>query len=411
MRIIYTFFIFIYYTLIRFVSPFHSKAGMWIAGRKNLFQKLAATIQPEDEIIWFHAASLGEFEQGRPVIEALRDKYPKYKILLTFFSPSGYEVRKDYKGADYIFYLPADIPVNAQKFVELCKPKLAVFIKYEYWFNFLHVLYKRQVPVFFISAIFRKNQHFFKSYGAWSRKMLKKAAFFFVQDQNSFKLLKSIGLTQVLISGDTRFDRVYEIAQKSRSFPMIEKFVVGHKTLLAGSTWPADEVLIEHLLRQNQQLRLILAPHEIHESRIKSLVSRFGEEETLIYSKAEEDQFEQRKILIIDGIGFLSSLYRYCDIAYIGGGFGKGIHNILEAVTFGKPPIFGPNYTKFREAVELVQSKGAFTISGKEELNTIVQTLISDEEAYRASSEICRDYILTKKGATEKILKKLTEYL
>ncbi len=288
---------------------------------------------------------------------------------------------------------------------------MAVFIKYEFWFNYLHVLYELGIPVFFISAIFRDKQHFFKSYGGWSRKMLKKATFFFVQNQNSLDLLAAISVTQAVISGDTRFDRVFEIAKQSRSFPMIGQFAKGHKTLLAGSTWPADEALIEQLIRQNDGFKLIIAPHEIHEARIKSLINRFSFSDILVYSKAEESEFTNAKILIIDGIGFLSSLYRYCDIAYIGGGFGKGIHNILEAVTFGKPVIFGPNYSSFKEAVDLVKLNGAFSITDKKELIYTTEMLLKDDEKYTISSDICRNYVLTNKGATEKIIKKLSEYL
>ena len=389
---------------------FNPKARLWVDGRKGLLGKLAGQIDKNDKIAWFHAASLGEFEQGRPIIESFRKRFPDYKILLTFFSPSGYEIRKNYEGADYVVYLPIDTKRNAREFIKIVQPKLAVFIKYEFWFNYLQVLSENKIPVFFASVIFRKEQHFFKWYGSWSRKMLKKASFFFVQNQESFDLLESIGISKVEISGDTRFDRVFSIAQNAKKFPLIEKFAKEKKVFLAGSTWPRDEEIIEKLSVHNPVLKIIIAPHEIHQERIDSIIQRFATTKVLKYSEADENNISNIQVLIIDGMGFLSGLYQYCHFAYIGGGFGKGIHNILEAATFGKPVIFGPNYKRFAEAVELVQKEGAFVINNSSEIISIAEKLLADDVAWQSASSVCKEYVKTKKGATELILNKISEF-
>ncbi|RLD50853.1 MAG: 3-deoxy-D-manno-octulosonic acid transferase [Bacteroidetes bacterium] len=411
MSFVYSLFIHLYHFIIRIVAPFNPKARLWVDGRKGIFKELTEQLDPKDKIAWFHAASLGEFEQGRPIIETFRKQYPDYKILLTFFSPSGYEIRKDYEGADYIVYLPIDTKKNARKFIRIVQPKLVIFIKYEFWFNYLRILSENNIPVFFASVIFRKEQHFFQWYGAWSRKMLKKVSFFFVQNKASSDLLKSIGIRQVLMSGDTRFDRVFSIAQNAKKFPLVEKFAKGDKVFLAGSTWPADEEIIEKMILKNPSLKLIIAPHEIHQERINSLIKKFASHKILKYSETNEENISKAQILIIDGMGFLSGLYQYCDIAYIGGGFGKGIHNILEAATFGKPVIFGPNYQRFAEAVELVQLKGAFAIGSSFEVISITDTLKNNEASWQSASSICKEYVLKKKGATEIILSKVSEFI
>jgi len=390
---------------------FNPKAKLWVDGRKGLLKKLAGQIDKNDKIAWFHAASLGEFEQGRPVIESFRKRFPAYKILLTFFSPSGHEIRKNYEGADYVVYLPIDTKRNAREFVKIVQPQLVVFIKYEFWFNYLKVLFKNNIPVFFASVIFRKEQHFFKWYGSWSRKMLKRVSFFFVQNRESYDLLKSIGIDQVDISGDTRFDRVFSIAENAKKFPLIEKFAEGDKVFLAGSTWPKDEELIEKLSSEDPSLKIIVAPHEIHPERIDSLVKRFASQKALRYSEADENGISKAQILIIDGMGFLSGLYQYCHFAYIGGGFGKGIHNILEAATFGKPVIFGPNYQRFAEAVDLVQMEGAFVINNSSDLISISEKLLNDNGSWQNASSICKEYVMKEKGATEHILSKISEFM
>jgi 3-deoxy-D-manno-octulosonic-acid transferase len=393
------------------ISLFNKKADQWIKGRKNLFERISGEIGSSENIIWFHAASLGEFEQGRPVIEAFRQLNPTYKILLTFFSPSGFEVRKKYSGADFIYYLPLDTKKNARKFIRLVRPKIAIFIKYEFWFNYISELYRLQIPLFTISAIFREDQHFFKWYGGWFRKKLEKITYFFVQDQNSLELLKSIGINQVMRSGDTRFDRVFELSKRTTEFPIMDLFKTGKKILLLGSSWPPDEELIQKAIEDRNDLKIIIAPHEVHESRIASIESKFSHLNLIRYTKADENSVRLADILIIDTIGILSGLYHYCDIAFIGGGFGKGIHNILEAVTFGKPVIFGPNYQKFKEAIDLIRFEGAFSVKNSDELSAIINRLLNDSNFYKKSSETCVEFVIKNCGATGQILKKINEYL
>lgn len=409
MIVLYNIAIYSYYFLVKIAALFNPKAKSWIDGRKKIFNKIASQIKTREDIAWFHAASLGEFEQGRPVMEAFRKQYPSFKILLTFFSPSGYEIRKNYEGADYIFYLPIDTPGNAKRFIQLVNPKIVVFIKYEFWFNYIRFLHQKQVPLFIISAIFRKEQHFFQWYGIWFRKMLNRFSYFFVQNQESFDLLRANGIDKVMLSGDTRFDRVKEIASNKKSFPLIEQFAAGYKVLLAGSSWPPDEAIIQKL-PEDKSLRIVIAPHQIHEEHIAAIENRLGKERTLRYSKADEASIMKAEILIVDGMGFLSSLYQYCDVAYIGGGFGKAIHNILEAVTFGKPVIFGPTYHKFKEAVDLIELGGAFTIKNEQEFISVFRKLSIDREFYDRASAICKAYVEENCGATESILKKVGDY-
>ena len=362
MAFIYNFFIHLYRLIIHFASLFNKKARLWVQGRKNIFENLRIDIGNQKNIVWFHAASLGEFEQGRPVLEGFKKKFPEYKILLTFFSPSGYEIRKNYKEADFVYYLPLDLNKYVDQFLSIVQPKFVFFIKYEFWFNYLKKLNILQIPVFIISANFRKNQHFFKWYGGWFRNNLRNIEWFFVQNQNSKQLLNSIGINNATVSGDTRFDRVVEIASNPQKFPLVEEFVRNNFILLAGSTWPEDEKMLTYLFSINiPNFKLIIAPHEIHEDHILQIEKIYSNHKTIRFSKADKAEIANYNILIIDGMGFLSSLYQYCMLAYIGGGFGKGIHNILEAVTFGKPVVFGPKYQKFMEAVEMVKKGGAFT--------------------------------------------------
>lgn len=410
MSLIYHIVILFYHGFIRIAALFNSKARLWIQGRKNIFQRLSNDFKDVENVIWFHAASLGEFEQGRPVIEAFRKEYPDFKILLTFFSPSGYEIRKDYQDADFIYYLPIDTLLNAKKFIQITNPKLAVFIKYEFWFNYLEVLNKMKIPTFVISAIFRDDQHFFKSYGGWFRKKLKTISKFFVQNAKSESLLRSVGIDQVVLSGDTRFDRVFEISKAVKSFPLVEKFSAGNKVILGGSTWLKDEELLKKLmLHFDERVKLIIAPHEIHPDRIKSIHREFNDFKTINYSELNEENVNSANILIIDGMGFLSGLYQYCDFAFIGGGFGKGIHNTLEAATFGKPILFGPNYLRFKEAVDLVEKKGAFPIEKEKDLISQAERFFSDDGSLQAASLVCKNYVLNNKGATQLIMKEIDE--
>jgi 3-deoxy-D-manno-octulosonic-acid transferase len=380
-------------------------------------------------VAWYHCASLGEFEQGRPVIEAFRRRHPDWKILLTFFSPSGYEIRKNYEGADWVFYLPLDTPWNAKKFIRIVNPSLVVFVKYEFWFRYLDVLYRRKVPVYVISANFRPNHHFFKWYGGWALKQLKKVTRFFVQDESSAELLRAKGIEQVTVSGDTRFDRVSAVVLNPKSFPLVEIFAGQMPVFLAGSTWPADEELILKLIEKyGEKMKFIIAPHEVDEKRVGSWQLAIGltpsltpspnwgrdgvgaiwlRGEVIAFSQLTEDNATSASVIIVDSIGYLSHLYQYATIAYIGGGFGAGIHNILEAAAFGKPVIFGPKYKKFREAVDLINLGGAFSIESMEQLNNSTIELLDHPDIYAKTSEICRSYVKSSCGATRIILEGL----
>ncbi len=409
MAFLYNFFIHLYGLGIFFASFFNKKAKLWVRGRKNIFKNLSLEINNQPNIVWFHAASLGEFEQGRPVLEAFKKNYPEYKILLTFFSPSGYEIRKDYKTADFVYYLPLDLNKNVDHFLSIVQPKFVFFIKYEFWFNYLIKINSMHIPIFIISANFRENQHFFKWYGGWFRNNLSKIDWFFVQNQNSKKLLNSIGINKTLVSGDTRFDRVVEIASNPQKFPVVEEFVKNNFVILAGSSWPEDEKILYPLFSINiPGFKLIIAPHEIHEEHLLQIEKIFSSQKTIRLSKANKTNVNNFNVLIVDGMGFLSSLYQYCQLAYIGGGFGKGIHNILEAVTFGKPVIFGPNYKSFPEAVDLVEKGGAFSIQNEVEIKSCVNSFVMNDKKYKMSAAICKTYIETNKGATQKILQKIS---
>ena len=411
MSLIYNIAIAFYVLIIRIAAFFNPKARQWVEGRKHIFKKIEQALKENTQsVIWIHCASLGEFEQGRPVIEAIRQQYPDTRIFLTFFSPSGFEIRKTYQGADYIFYLPADLPFNARRFLKLVRPKLVVIVKYEFWFNYLRLLRRRQIPTLIISAIFRPTQHFFKWYGSWFRKNLKGITHFFVQNEQSALLLHSIGIAQVTISGDTRFDRVSTIAKNCKPFPLIKQFSNSHQLFLAGSTWPVDEELIKRLYEANKGFKFIIAPHEVHEEHIRYIEQLF-EGQTLRYSKVTSENITQTDILIIDSIGILSNLYQYAYIAYIGGAFGKGLHNILEPATFGKPVIFGTNYSKFGEAVELIKRGGVFSIHDAKELISISTQLSSDETVYLQASSQCSNYVTTMRGATTLILLEIKKQL
>jgi 3-deoxy-D-manno-octulosonic-acid transferase len=410
MSFLYNISIHLYSFLIHAVSLFNRKAHLWIEGRKNIFERIEEALEntPKDKsgkIAWFHCASLGEFEQGRPVIEEFRSRFPSYKILLTFFSPSGYEVRKNYTGADWIFYLPADTIQNAETFISLVKPHMAFFIKYEYWYNYMRILHQK--PFYIISAIFRPGQHFFKWYGSWFRNQIRHVTWFFLQDHESAKLLLEKGINSFSITGDTRFDRVFAISRHPHSFPLVEKFCEDSQVILAGSTWPEDEeILFPMIMKSGSSQRFIIAPHETHPERISSLVSRL-KIPVLKYSEARNENVLDFRILIIDSVGILAHLYQYSDIAYIGGGFGSGIHNILEAAAFGIPVIFGPNYEKFREAKELISLGGAFTISDTNQFIQYANRLLGSADEYSGCAETCRKYVHEHHGATEKIMEKI----
>lgn len=393
-----------YVFLVRIASVFNPKAKQWVEGRKELFKRMELVLKGEKNLIWFHAASLGEFEQGRPVIEGFREKYPDSKILLTFFSPSGYEVRKNYEGADFIFYLPSDFAVNARKFMDLVNPKMAFFIKYEFWHHYLKELKNRKVPTYIFSAIFRPNQLFFKSWGGFYRKMLSAFTHIFVQNQESADLLKGIGFNNVFVTGDTRFDRVYSIATRSKTLPEVEGFGQARPVLIAGSTWPKDEEnLIEYINQSSNNYKYIIAPHEVDEAHVKNIVSKI-EKPWVRYTKATAKEIEEAEVLVVDCIGKLSSLYRYGDVAYIGGGFGRGIHNTLEAATFGLPIIFGPNFEKFQEAKDLIQVGAAYSYEKYDELQILLNNYFENENERDFSGRKSKSYVDEKRGASFKIL-------
>ncbi len=405
MRTLYNISICFYLFLIKLFSVFSKKAKKWISGRKNIFTNMEFEAEDgEDSYIWFHCASLGEFEQGRPVMEKMKKLYPEKYILLTFFSPSGYENKKGYKGADYIFYLPIDTAANAKRFLDIWKPELAVFVKYEFWFNYIDELYKRNIPIVFISSIFRKGQHFFRFYGSWFRKQLRKVTYFFVQNKESVIYLNNIGVRNAIVSGDTRFDRVFEIKTNPRTFKDVESFIQGSIIFIAGSTWNKDhEVLLPLVNKSYKGIKYIIVPHEIDKNSIENLEKRINGKSVKL-SDEDKSAYPEAQVLIVDSVGMLSQLYQYASVAYIGGGFGKGVHNILEAAVFGMPVFFGPNYNKFQEARELIKYGGAFSIKSDNELINHTYRILSNYNILKETSEISKEYVSLKKGATDKII-------
>jgi 3-deoxy-D-manno-octulosonic-acid transferase len=406
MRFLYTLTILFYGLAIRVASLFDRKAARWVQGRNGLFLHLQEFRKSAPApLIWFHCASLGEFEQGRTLIERMKTVYPRHVILLTFFSPSGYEVRKDYQPAGHVTYLPLDTPWNARRFVQIAQPDMAFFIKYEYWYNFLSALHRKNIPVYVTAAIFRQKQLFFRWYGTWFRRQLGRITCLFLQNGSSLELLHHYGIKNAMVCGDTRFDRVHAIAVHPLRFPLIEQFASGHHLLVAGSTWPEDEELLTGLMDATSgELRLVIAPHEVHPERIQSLMNRIRKPSVTYSSLLKGPGDVTSGILVIDTIGMLSHLYQYATIAYIGGGFGKGIHNILEAAAFGKPILFGPNHGKFREAADLIRSGGAVSVASRDELIREVQTLIADTARYQHSANASAAYVKTHTGATDMII-------
>ena len=403
----------LYSLFIRFAALFNNKAKLWVAGRKNpVFVRIESSV-------WFHFASLGEFEQGRPILEAMRNLHPEKKIVVTFFSPSGYEIRKNTPLADYVYYLPLDTARNARRFIDAINPEIVIFTKYEYWFHFFNEANKRNIPLYIVSGIFRPEQVFFKWYGGFNRKILSLVSHFFLQDNKSKQLLQNIGITNTSVSGDTRFDRVWANAQNPKQLSLIEEFKNGHKLFIAGSTWPQDEAFLAKLVIQYPNWKFIFAPHEIPEEKINNLIELLPEGKAITFSQLKTEaeglksgDFINQSLtsnnlqsLVIDNIGMLSSLYAYADVAYIGGGFGVGIHNTLEAAAFGLPVIFGPNYQKFNEAKELIAIKAGFSISNETELKDIVDTLVNDEPFYNITRKKVFNYVKENVGATDMIMK------
>ena len=421
---LYNFFLLLYKISARLISPWNKKAKLWLEGRKDIFSKIEASgIMNQSSIIWMHCSSLGEFEQGRPLIEDIRKKFPSYKILISFFSPSGYEVRKNYEGADYIFYLPTDSAANAKRFIKTIRPKLVLWVKYEYWFYFLEELKREKIPTLLISGIYREEQVFFRWYGGLYRKALHSFTHFFVQTANAKKLLGGIGFSNnVTVSGDTRFDRVIEIASHFEPIETIEKFCGKHPVIVAGSTWEEDEEQLDHYANSHQEIRFILAPHEIGEDRIKEIENlfrntiRFSVLQQLVaegkwpIATSTNNQQLSVNVLIIDNIGILARLYKYASIAYVGGGFGDdGVHNVLEAAVYGKPVVHGPVIEKYIEAIELVDAGGAFVVDSALEAEETFNRLFSDNVEYTSACIASSEYVNSRKGATEKILHYIQE--
>lgn len=414
MKIIYQLAIQVFAFLIRFVAPFNHKLKLGEEGRKGLLDRLRASFRAQvagRPVAWFHAASLGEFEQGRPVMEAYRSAYPDHFILLTFFSPSGYEIRKNYNGADFICYLPIDTPSNAREFVEIVNPHIAFFIKYEFWFNYLRELRKNGSYILSFSSIFRPNQIFFKSYGGFFRKMLGYFDHLFVQNQASVTLLNRAGISACSIAGDTRFDRVRAIADSVRELPEIARFKGVSPCMIAGSVWDADmQVLIPALNGLAGKMKAIIAPHEIKDDEIAGWRSKLNGRSILYSEVAAGQSPEGFDYLIINNIGMLSSLYRYGNMAYIGGSFGAGLHNILEAATFGLPIVFGnKSYHRFQEAVDLTEKGGAFAVADTNQLQKIMQNWVGNPSEASGAGNVSAEYVLSGTGATELIMRKVKE--
>ena len=408
LSVLYNIAIWCYGVLIGVVGLFNNKAKLFSQGRKGLLKKIAAEVDHSAPIVWFHCSSVGEFEQARPLIEWYKENATNYKILLTFFSPSGYEMRKNYPLADWIYYLPVDTASNARKFLDAVKPEKAVFIKYEFWYNYLTELRKRGIKTYIVSAIFREEQVFFKPWGGLFRKMLSSFTALFVQDELSGKLLESIGIKDnVIICGDTRFDRVNQITASSKEFPAISKFSKDSFTILAGSTWPPCEEILAATVKNFSKVKLVIAPHEIHKEHIAKILETFKGYKLVKFSdiKDESDpRLETSNVLLIDCMGILSSIYRYGDFAYIGGGFGVGIHNILEAATYGIPVAFGPKYQKFKEARDLVALQGATSVRSQEEFYALLDKLVKNKPVREERGKVCLDYVKKNLGATEKII-------
>ncbi|MFW6371683.1 MAG: 3-deoxy-D-manno-octulosonic acid transferase [Bacteroidota bacterium] len=407
MRWIYTIGIYLYSFVIALVSLFNEKAGLLRKGRRQSWRWLKENSR-DSGVVWIHCASLGEFEQGRPLIEHIKEQHPEKKILLTFYSPSGYEIRKNYELADQVLYLPADTPRNARRFVEMINPDVAIFVKYEFWPHFFSALKKSQVPLYSVSAIFRKNQLFFKWYGTWFSKNLRGVTKFYVQDQTSGQLLESLGFKNYVVVGDTRFDRVKEIVNKAVNVPVAKEFSESASfVLVAGSTWPPDEdILIRYINQAPADVKMIMAPHEVHEPHIQQMESRL-DVPSFRYSQADRVDLSLYRVMIVDTIGLLSAIYRYGHMAYIGGGFGKGIHNTLEAATYRIPVIFGPRYQKFKEACDLIEVGGGFSVGSFDDCYNLIEEFRKNTDTLKIAGNNAGSYVDSMCGATSTIIKEI----
>ena len=416
MLVVYNFIVFLASQIVKIIALFSPKMKLFVDGRKTVFSTLQSKINSDDKTIWFHAASLGEYEQGLPVIEKIKEKYLSHKIVVTFFSPSGYEVRKNNTVADVTVYLPLDTKSNAKQFLDLVHPEMVFFIKYEYWPNFLNELKNRNIKTYLISGILRENQAFFKWYGGFYRNALNTFNYFFVQNESSKKLLQSIGFNNVKVSGDTRFDRVVSILERDNSLDFIEEFKNNKTTIVIGSSWPKDEnLLVEYINKSSENVKFIIAPHNILQSTIVNLQSSikkriilFSEKDEIL-KQVQNEKLADFQVFIIDTIGILTKIYSYADIAYVGGGFGNpGVHNILEPATFGVPIVIGPKYSHFAEATALVNMEGCISIKNQTELNEAFNLLLQNEDERFEKGHVCSTFVQMNKGATDIILKHIT---
>lgn len=398
--------IYLYLCGVALASIFSKKVKKMWKGERQTLDILKSKVNPNHQYIWFHAASLGEFEQGRPLIERIRTDYPEYKILLTFFSPSGYEVRKNYEHADIVCYLPIDTIRNARRFLRTVRPCMAFFIKYEFWYNYLHILKHRNVPVYSVSSIFREHQIFFRWYGKSYAGVLRCFTHFFVQNEKSKHLLHTIGIDTVDVVGDTRFDRVLQIKDKAQQLPIVEAFKADKKVFVAGSSWAPDEDIFIPFMNECKDWKMIIAPHVISEEHLKRIEEKC-KGKTVRYTATTPEEAAQAQCLLIDCFGLLSSVYHYGEVAYVGGGFGVGIHNVLEAVVWKMPVLFGPNHQRFQEAQELIKAKGGFEITDSSSFAHMMQQFMTQQEYLRLSGEAAGSYVESKAGATQKILKQI----
>ena len=409
MRFFYSLFIHLYSFGIFIASFFNEKAKILQSGRRKSFQILEENCENK-KVIWFHCASLGEYEQGKPLIQKLRAKYPAYTFLVTFFSPSGYEVKKNDKDIDIAAYLPADSSRNARRFIRTVQPVAAFFVKYEYWYNYMKELSDSKIPFFYLSAIFRPSQYFFKPYGRWFARQLRTCTRFFVQNETSAQLLNSIGIDRVAVTGDTRFDRVFAIAQQQAELPFAADFKGESKLLVAGSWQPDEQVLAEVFPKIKNSYKLLIAPHVIDKEHVSAIKNLFREEKVLCYSEMDGKNLAEYNVLIVDTIGLLSKLYRYADVAMIGGAFATGLHNTLEAAVFGIPLFFGPEYAKFQEAVELVRRGGAFSIRTSAEMTERMAQFETNPDFYQKTCQICTEYVTENLGSCDKIIEFLPDF-
>jgi 3-deoxy-D-manno-octulosonic-acid transferase len=411
----YNIFLALFKAGIHVASLFNEKAKKWVRGRKNILENLEKAIDGKGPVVWMHCASLGEFEQGRPVLEKLKAQFPNHKFLLTFFSPSGYEVQKNYKGADWVFYLPPDGARTAKRFIEIVNPSLIIFVKYEFWYYYLKKIKYRNIPLLMVSAIFRKEMSFFKWYGTLQRKMLSRFDHLFVQNQQSKDLMDKIGMGNITtVTGDTRFDRVIEIAEKFTPIPPVAQFLNGQKAIIAGSTWKEDEEILQKAFTtiNDPSLKLIIAPHEINQTHLDEIKKLFPE--SILFSQLQTSNLPTGQaglkpptsnILIIDNIGMLSRLYHYAYITLVGGAFRKsGVHNVLEAAVYGKPVLYGPEYKKYAEAVDLIESKGGICVTSADECTNAILELLRNDEEYQLRAKKSLDYVWRNKGASDKII-------